>query len=230
MAELAGTHLAKWRRRACQMTSRLSAQYGDPRHGNVRNATDELFYILLSNRSDPRRYPAVFREVRRDYSPWSKLLSASQERLERQLRPVGLEKTRARRILDIAQRLKRDFGAVSLNRLRKRTVEEARKYLISLPGVGEKTARCVLMYSFGHDVTPVDTHQLRVMTRLGLLPPGCTASRAHDLLDEWLPPGLARRLHVNILAHGREVCLPRSPRCEGCFLRRNCAFSLDNPA
>jgi endonuclease III len=212
-----------WRARVRRVASRLSVEYGDPRHGNVRNATDELFYILLSNRTDPRRYPATFRELRRRYSPWRLLLAATADDLETLLRPLGLERTRAARLTAIARRLQQDFGAVSLNRLRRWPLDEARSYLLSLPGVGEKTARCVLMYSFGHDVSPVDTHQLRVLLRLGLLPAATTAGLAHRLLDDWLPVGLARQLHVNLVAHGRSVCTPRSPRCEACCLRLVCA-------
>lgn len=213
----------RWRTRVRRVASRLSTVYGDPRHGNVRNATDELFYILLSNRTDPRRYPAVFSELRRAYSPWRLLLTASAAKLEALLRPIGLEKTRAPRLVKIARQLQQDFGAVSLNRLRRWPIESARSYLLTLPGVGEKTARCVLMYSFDHDVSPVDTHQLRVLLRLGLLPQGTTANRAHQLLDEWLPGGIARRLHVNLVAHGRAICTPRNPQCETCCLRPMCA-------
>jgi endonuclease III len=133
-----------------------------------------------------------------------------------------LEKTRARRILEVARKLSHDFGVVSLNNLRRWSPKRACEYLLSLPGVGEKTARCVMMYSFGYDVTPVDTHQLRVLLRLGLLPPLTKAHRAHKLLDEWLPPGLARRFHVNLVAHGRAICRPRWPCCEQCQLRRYC--------
>jgi endonuclease III len=213
----------QWRVRVHCIASRLSAMYGDPRHGNVRNATDELFYILLSNRTDPRRYPTVFRELRHRYRPWRQLLTAPPSELEALLRPLGLEKTRTLRLLDIAHRLQLDFGAVSLGRLRRWQFEAARSYLLSLPGVGEKTARCVLMYSFDHDVSPVDTHQLRVLTRLGLLPTATTTHRACRLLDDWLPDGMARRLHVNLVAHGRAVCTPRNPQCTTCCLRLLCA-------
>ena len=88
---------------------------------------------------------------------------------------------------------------------------EALRYLKALPGVGEKSARCVLMYSPGHDVSPVDAHQLRIMKRTGLLATGVTVDQAHRILDRWLPPGCARRLHVNLVAHGRA----RSRRLHG---------------
>jgi endonuclease III len=200
----------------------LESQYGSPRHGNLKDPTDELFYVLLSNRSDPQRYVDVYRRFRSEFRPWRRLLGVSATDLEGVLRPIGMERVRAYRILAMARRLNDDFGYVSINRLRHWPVQESLEYLRSLPGVGEKTARCVLMYSFGYDITPVDTHQLRVLIRLGRLPLGTNASRAHELLDEWLPRGVARLLHVNLLAHGRAVCTARNPRCGECRLRLEC--------
>jgi endonuclease III len=221
--------LSNWRSRVGHVTAMLHDQYGSPRHGNMKDPTDELFYILLSNRTDPQRYINVFRDLRMRYRPWRRLMDATTGDLEQLLRPLGMERVRAHRILDIVHRLYEDFGSVSLNRLRNWQVEDSLNYLRSLPGVGEKTARCVLMYSFGHDITPVDVHQLRVLVRLGLLPEGTTPKRAHELLDNWLPSGIARCLHVNLLAHGRAVCTARGPRCDDCILRSSCPTSGCRP-
>jgi endonuclease III len=214
--------LAAWRRRLGYLARVLDKAYRSPRLGNVQNATDELFYIFLSNRTAPSRYVPAFREMRRRYRPWSALLGARRSELEQLFRPLGLEKVRAERALGIARRLETDLGTVSVERLRSRPMNEVLTYLTSLPGIGEKSARCVAMYSFGHDVTPVDAHQLRVMVRYGLLPPGTSASAAHALLDDRLPPGIARRLHVNAVAHGRAVCAAQRPKCAICPVERDC--------
>jgi endonuclease III len=218
-----------WRRRVRRVDSLLEMWYRSPRLGNLKDPTAELFYILLSNRTDPRRYPSVFRHLRKCYTPWTRLLGASLSDLESILQPLGLAKTRALRILEVAGRIFDDFGAVSIGALRRWSLEDARAYLMSLPGVGEKTARCVLMYSFGHDIAPVDTHHLRVFVRLGLLPEETSPKRAHQMMDDWLPRGVARRLHVNLLAHGRAVCTARSPRCGDCPARRNCPSAALSP-
>jgi endonuclease III len=212
----------RWRHRVVAVADRLEQIYGSPRLGNVKDPTRELFYILLSNRSDPRRCASAFREFRTRFYPWRRLLRVSIADIQDVLRPLGMDRVRAERILSIAARLQADFGGVSLARLRGWPVQEALGYLTALPGVGEKSARCVLMYSFGHDVSPVDTHQLRVLSRLGLLPGDTTPKRAHDLLDNRLPHGIARRLHVNLVAHGRAICAPRWPRCGSCPLRLDC--------
>jgi endonuclease III len=211
-----------WRRRVQYLEKALRKTYGSPRLGNLKNATDELFYIFLSNRTDPSRCLPAFREMRRRYRPWSTLLKARCSELEQLFRPLGLEKIRAHRALGIARRLATDLGSVSVERLRSRPVNEVLTYLISLPGIGEKSARCIAMYSFGHDVTPVDTHQLRVMVRYGLLPPGTDPSAAHSLLDDRMPRGLARRLHVNAVAHGRAVCTAERPKCAICPVEQDC--------
>jgi len=200
----------------------MAAQYGSPRLGNVKEPTTELFYILLSNRSDPRRCAEAFTQLKARFRPWSRLLGACVDDVQGLLQPLGMDRVRAERMLAIAVRLQSDFGAVSLRPLRTWPVPQALRYLTALPGVGEKSARCVLMYSLGHDVSPVDAHQLRVMTRLGLLPEGTTVDTAHRLLDRWMPAGYARRLHVNVVAHGRAVCTARSPRCVECRLLSRC--------
>lgn len=214
--------LAAWRRRLRHLDAALSRSYRSPRLGNMKNSTDELFYIFLSNRTAPSRYLPAFREMRRRYRPWSELLGAQRGELEQLFRPLGLEKVRAERALRIARRLAADLGSVSVEKLRSRPVNEVLTYLASLPGIGEKSARCVAMYSFGHDVTPIDAHQLRVMVRYGLLPHGASPSAAHTLLDDRLPPGVARRLHVNAVAHGRALCTAQRPKCARCPVERGC--------
>jgi endonuclease III len=211
-----------WRRRVVHVADLLAAQYGSPRLGNVKEPTTELFYIMLSNRSDPKRCAEAFAQLKARFRPWSRLLVASVDEVQAVLQPLGMDRVRAERMLAIAARLQADFGAVSLRPLRRWPVPDALRYLTALPGVGEKSARCVLMYSFGHDVSPVDAHQLRVMTRLGLLPEGSTVHTAHRLLDRGMPTGYARRLHIAVVAHGRAVCNARAPRCAGCPLLRQC--------
>jgi endonuclease-3 len=101
-------------------------------------------------------------------------------------------------------------------------LEQARDYLTSLPGVGRKTAACVLLFSFGlHDV-PVDTHVSRVGMRLELLRPGAGFEELHDQMLAITAPGKELELHVNLLRHGRRTCHARSPACERCALARMC--------
>ena len=102
------------------------------------------------------------------------------------------------------------------------TVPEAQAYLTSLPGVGRKTAACVLLFALGMRDIPVDTHVSRVGMRLHLLRPGAPFGELHDEMLALTPPGEELELHVNLLRHGRRTCHARAPACSRCALARMC--------
>ena len=139
------------------------------------------------------------------------------------LKPAGLGGLKARQIVGIVQHLRGSFGRVTLAPLKRMTDLEAEAFLMSLPGVGAKVAKCVLMYSLGRQVLPVDAHVHRVATRLGF----GTKKRpdtSQDLIEAAVPPDLRYGFHVNAVAHGRAACLPRQPRCDNCQVSEWCAY------
>jgi endonuclease-3 len=111
---------------------------------------------------------------------------------------------------------------LSLDWLPRVELARARDYLVALPGVGRKTAACVLLFAYGLRDVPVDTHVSRVGTRLHLLEPGASFERLHDQMLALTPPGQELELHVNLLRHGRRTCHARSPECTRCALARMC--------
>jgi endonuclease-3 len=113
-------------------------------------------------------------------------------------------------------------GAYDLSSLRDRSDAEVRDYLMSLPGIGPKTAAVVLSFALGRDAIPVDTHVHRVSTRLGLIPPTVSAERADRLLHDLVPDGLRTPLHVGLIRLGREICKAPTPRCRECPLKDLC--------
>jgi len=115
-------------------------------------------------------------------------------------------------------------GRLDLTRLHELDDGAVEAYLTSLPGVGLKTAACVLTFSLARPAFPVDTHVHRVATRLGWVPVSAGAARAHALLRDLVPPDVRYDLHLALIAHGRAVCRARRPACEGCVLRLRCAF------
>ena len=135
------------------------------------------------------------------------------------LHPSADSDQKAPQIIAIVERLKADFGAVTLDPLHEMPDDEAETYLLSLPRVGKKVARCVLMYSLGRDVLPVDAHVLRVSQRVGLLPEGISWAKAHDAIHEVVPAESRFDLHVGLVQLGREVCTFRNPKCGECVLR-----------
>ncbi len=121
-----------------------------------------------------------------------------------------------------AEGLSRTDDPLSLEWMRDAPVGESRAYLCALPGVGRKTAACVLLFSFGLPDIPVDTHVSRVGTRLGLFRPGAPFEELHDQMLAITPPGEELEFHVNLLRHGRRTCHARTPACENCALARMC--------
>jgi endonuclease-3 len=112
------------------------------------------------------------------------------------------------------------FGEPTLKPLHKMSDEDAEAFLLTLPGVGKKVARCVLMYSLGRQVSPVDTHCWRIARRLGWVRPTqkdkhC-APRDMDRLQFKIPPELRHSLHVNMISLGCEICTASVPRCKEC--------------
>lgn len=167
------------------------------------------------------QYGAVetFRRVHAEFRPWRRLLEpGAEEHLRALIAPLGLSNQKAPRAVEVARRLHADFGRVSLAPLRDMSDNEAEAYLTSLPGVGVKVARCVLMYSLGRDVCPVDTHVYRVARRVGLVRSDITYLQAHEAVQEAIPPGLRYGVHVALVELGRDVCGARRPDCGRCPL------------
>jgi len=211
-------------------TAALHVAHGSPSLNNKQDPLDELFFILLTLKTSFRTYEEVFDAFATEFHPWEKLLTTKPEEVEACIRKGGLGSIKARAFVDIAHRLDNDFHRVSLEPLRGKSQEEIQDYLMSLPGVGLKTARCVMMYSFGLDTIPVDTHTYRVAARIGVIPTCKTLRDAHRRLDEALPPHFAYPFHTNAVALGRHFCTDHSPKCTICPIQRMCAYATKTTA
>jgi endonuclease III len=211
-------------RRAHAVARLLAAEHASPRHGNKEDPLDELVYIVLSQMTTHHSYERVFVRLRRACGRWDRLLRIPLPSLRALIRDAGLSRLKAARLRSIARRLRADFGTVSLSELRGMPDEEVEAYLTSLPGVGTKTAKCVMMYSLGRRVLPVDTHVRRLSNRLGLLSPRTPDRDIHVALERVVPPGDRYAFHVNAITHGRLVCRARAPRCGACCVLRLCPW------
>ena len=202
-------------------TARLKECYRSPFLNNKSDPLDELVFILLSQMTASVSYERVYERVKSAIPDWELLNDIPLSRLETLITEAGLFKHRASRLKQIAKRLTKDFGAVSLDSLVDYDNERAQEYLMSLPGIGVKTAKCVLMYSLKRQVLPVDTHTARVAYRLGLV----TTNRplvADKELSLVVPPSQRFDFHVNAIEHGRAICKARVPRCNSCVLFSLC--------
>ena len=154
---------------------------------------------------------------------------AKQAEVEEAIRPGGISKVKSVRIQAILRAIADGSSELSLGWLPDVPIEQARDYLTALPGVGRKTAACVLLFAYGlHDV-PVDTHVSRVGMRLRLLQPGASFEQLHDQMLALTPRGEELELHVNLLRHGRRTCHARKPACGECALARMCPSRKDFP-
>lgn len=206
----------------------LISRYGIPRHGNKTNPLDEVGYIILSAQTDENKYQSVYRELKKRFPKWANIKRNDESTIERILRPSGLSKLKAKYLVRILDKLDADFGKRSLASLKGMSDEEAEKYLASLLGIGPKSARCVLMYSLGRKVFPVDTHNFRVLQRLGAHNFPLPIRRWHDELQQIIPQDLRYSLHVTLVSLGREICRAAKPDCEICPLSELCCYAKEN--
>jgi endonuclease III len=214
--------LSAKRLRARRICAALERRYGSPRLNNKDDPLDELVFILLSQMTAGPSYERVFDRFKGTLGTWEALLSMSSEEVRVLIADAGLSSQKAPRLIAIAKRLHEDFGAVTLSPLQVADDTSAESYLTSLPGVGRKTAKCVMMYAMGREVLPVDTHVMRVATRLGLFPPNVLGGDVHDHLEAVVRPAERYSFHVNAIAHGREICRARVPACKACPVSSSC--------
>lgn len=205
------------RRRVIAIANRLEREYGlpQPRPGRP---LDVLVGAILSQNTSDINSDLAFARLRERFPSWRQVAQAPVRSIEAAIRPGGLASIKAPRIRDILRRIRAERGSLSLDFLGGMNDDEARDYLLTLPGVGLKTANVVLLFALGRHVFPVDTHILRVSKRLELIGPRTSADRAHRELAALIPPRRRRGLHLNLIAHGRRVCRAARPRCRACVL------------
>ena len=206
-------------RRVGAIRDRLREVYGAPSLPPHREPLDELILTVLSQSTNDRNRDVAYLALRERLPSWAAVRDAPLEEVEQAIRPGGISKVKSARI----QAILRAMGEpLDLGWLGEAGVDEGRRYLVSLPGVGRKTAACVLLFSFGHRDVPVDTHVARVASRLHLLRAGAPFEELHDQMVALTPPAAELELHVNLLRHGRRTCHAQRPRCMDCTLRRAC--------
>jgi endonuclease III len=208
------------RRRLRRIVDRLAAEYGRPVLRPHGAPVDELVLTVLSQNTNDRNRDVAYTRLRERFPSWEAVRHAPLEELEEAIRPGGLAPTKSVRIKQILEAI----GDDELAHLADAPLDEARAELVALPGVGRKTAACVLLFSFGRPDVPVDTHVYRVGGRLDLWPQRAPFERAHDeLLRLCGDDGdFAYETHVLLIRHGRRTCVARTPRCAECPLRRMC--------
>ncbi len=200
----------------------LESLFGRPRLARRRPPLDELILTILSQNTSDTNRDRAYASLRGRFPTWEETLAAGAPAVEEAIRSGGLARVKSRVIVNVLSRVRALEGRLDLERLRRMPLARARAYLRSFKGVGEKTACCVLLFSCGRPAFPVDTHIERVSKRLGWIPEGASAEKAHALLADRIPADRTLTAHVNLITLGRRLCRPRNPSCPACPLRRHC--------
>ena len=205
-----------------EIIERLSQLYGRPVWRPHGDPMAELVLTILSqNTADTNSGRAFMRLVAR-FPTWPALLAGDLSEIEQAIQVGGLARIKTPRLKAILEGVWNRAGSFDLDFLREMPLEEAKAWLLALPGVGPKTAACVLMFALGRPALPVDTHVHRVALRLGLVPPGTDAVRSQVVLEEKAEPEQVFPLHILLIRHGRRLCRAQRPLCTQCLLLEGC--------
>jgi endonuclease-3 len=202
----------------------LLQEYGPRPWQPGRDPLATLVGTILSQNTNDLNRDRAFKQMRERFPTWEKVRDADPAELVEAIRTAGLANQKGPRIQNALRIITEQQGDLNLDFLADMEIEEARKWLTSIKGVGPKTAAIVLCFALGKPAFPVDTHVHRVTRRLGLIGPKTTREQAHTVLEELLPMEIYYPFHMNLIAHGRQVCKSQQPRCEVCVLQEHCDY------
>lgn len=207
----------------------LMKEYRDFAHNNKKNPLDELFFILCSIKRSEKVYVEAYESLKRNFPRYELIATSHIDKIRGDIAWGGLQNQKATVAKEIVRRLIKSFGRPTLAPLKKMSDEECESYLTSLPGVGKKVARCVMLYALNRQVFPVDSHCWRIAHRLGWSREGRyiwnNGSTDMDYLQTLIPPQLRFSLHVNMVSHGRKICTANKPKCSECVIALFCKKS-----
>jgi len=211
----------------------LVQTYGEPKNEPDYDPLGGLIGTILSQHTSDTNSGRAYKQLVATFHTWEDVRDAPTDKIVEAIKCGGLANIKSIRIQDVLHTLteqQQERGITQTlaeflyDELASRTTEEAWRYLRELPGVGPKTAACVLMFNLDRPAFPIDTHVHRVSKRLGLIGARVSAEQAHDTFDMTVPPGWIYPLHVNLIQHGRQICHAQRPKCNQCSLFSECAY------
>lgn len=205
-----------------QILDLLKEEYGVPEWKPGPGPISVLVQTILSQNTSDTNSRGAFVSLLASFGSWENLAEADVDAIEHAIRHGGLGRVKAVYIKQALEEIERRRGQLELDFLSRLDLSEARDWLEQLPGVGIKTASCVLLFSLGMPALPVDTHILRVAKRLGLISSKTSSRQAHLLLGEMIPQEDVYQFHILTIEHGRRVCQAQRPLCHDCVLKEIC--------
>lgn len=201
-------------------------------HLSERFTINEYFSDLTkgSVKRSEQIYLKAFRTLKCAFPKYEMLADTPMRKISTAVAWGGLQNQKASAVKGIIKTLIKQFGKPTLAPLKKMSDEECEQFLLSLPGVGKKVARCVMLYALNREVFPVDSHCWRIAHRLGWVKKIGNSNKYSekdmDFLQELIPPPMRFSLHVNMVSHGRKICTARYPKCNVCIINQYCTKIL----
>lgn len=206
------------------ITQNLEATYGIPRNTRRADPLDELILTILSQSTSDLNSNRAYSSLKQRFPEWESVRRARTATIAAAIESGGLANTKSIVIKNVLNQILARRGQLDLSFLHSAPLTVANEFLLSLKGIGPKTAACVLLFACQRPVFPMDTHILRLTRRLGLVPEKTNDKIAHELMNSLVPPKKHYSLHINLIKHGRSVCRPQNPQCNQCSLQEQCHF------
>lgn len=202
----------------------LKKKFGIPfRSKKKPDPVDLLIATILSQNTNDRNSYKAYKNLKEKYIIWERVADLRTSQIESIIRIAGLGKQKSKAIKNLLTSLLKERGSISLNHLKKMDNKEVMNELIKYPGIGVKTASCVLLFSLLRNICPVDTHVHRTLNRIGLVKTSSTVKTFY-LINENFPDKLAHSFHTNLIRLGREICKPVKPLCGFCPVKEICSY------
>ena len=200
----------------------LDKQYGDIEWRDEMETLDELIFTVLTQNTSDINAEKAFKNLKSRYINWNEIVESTDEQLERIIRIGGLGKQKSIRIKKILKEIYLRTGGYDLSILKDMPFNEVKEWLITLPGVGPKTAAVVMSFALKLPAFPVDTHIHRISKRLGYIDQNTSAEKAHEIMENIILPKDRFNFHILLITHGRKICKANNPKCYICPLTSYC--------
>ena len=206
----------------------LKAKFGaPPRAKELPRPIDMLIATILSQNTNDQNSYKAYQNLRKKYPNWDEANKARRTSIEKEIKIAGLGFQKSTAIKNLLKELKNIIGNYDLKELTPMNDFESIEYLSGFKGIGVKTASCVLLFSLGKNICPVDTHVHRTLNRIGLVN-AKTPDKTFFQLNQKFPAKIAHSFHTNLIRLGREICTPSGFTCSSCPVEKVCSFKDKN--
>ena len=220
-------NLAGRKAKYAPIAAALTEVYGELDWTRNQDGMDELISCILSQSTNDTNRDRAFAQLKARFPNWEAVRFAALDDLTDAVRPAGLANQKAPRIQAALEVIFEKAGEYSIDFLNELPLDEAKAWLVSLKGIGPKTAAIVLCFAYGRPAFPVDTHIYRVCKRVGFLPAKLSADDAHPVMEAIAPPADYYQFHIQVIQHGRDTCHARKPACGRCPISGHCDYFAD---